>query len=83
MTIPIYTTDQIPVAGVGPVEQAWPVWVVVGDIGKGLDQLAYVATSRGAHAIVGLRVSAFSVGSHGLDQYVLFGTAVAIRTGGD
>ncbi|MQY05013.1 hypothetical protein [Actinomadura macrotermitis] len=82
--IPIYTTDHIPIAGAGPVEQAWPVWTDAADIGLGLDQLAHAAVYRGAHAIVGLQVTTISPGEGPSrwhePRYVLVGTAVVTGT---
>ncbi|MFC4910202.1 hypothetical protein [Actinomadura gamaensis] len=80
--IPIYTTDTIPIAAsAGTVLQAWPAWVnEVDDIGRGLDQLAQDAAGRGAHAIVGLRISSFWSESRVRVKHSLVGTAVVLST---
>lgn len=57
--IPICTTDTVPVAGCGPVEQAWPVWTDHTEIGSGLDHLAHLAAQRGAHAFIALKITTY------------------------
>jgi len=75
--IPIYTTDTVPIDGSPPVTHAWPVWTMASDIGQGLETLAVAAGTRGAHAIIGLRVTAFS-STPLLERCALFGTAVVL-----
>ncbi|MFB4305023.1 hypothetical protein [Actinomadura sp. GTD37] len=75
--IPIYTTDTVPIDGSPPVTHAWPVWTMATDIGQGLETLAVSAGSRGAHAIIGVRVTTFS-STPLLERCVLMGTAVVL-----
>lgn len=77
LVIPVYTTDTVPIEGHPPVTHAWPVWTVAADIGQGLETLAVSAGTRGAHAIIGLRVTAFST-TPLLERCVLMGTAVVM-----
>lgn len=80
MRDPHYTTDTVPIDGSPPVTHAWPVWTVAADIGQGLETLAVSAAGRGAHAIIGLRLTAFS-STPLLERCALMGTAVVL--GGD
>ncbi|MFA1540140.1 hypothetical protein [Actinomadura monticuli] len=75
--IPIYTTDTVPIDGSPPVTHAWPVWTVAADIGQGLETLAVAAGTRGAHAIIGVRVTAYS-STPMLERCALMGTAVVL-----
>ncbi|MFC4054507.1 hypothetical protein ACFOY4_32865 [Actinomadura syzygii] len=76
--IPIYTTDGVPTAGAGPIEQAWPVWCENSDVGNGLDELAKSAVQRGAHAIIALRINSYFNSHYIRTKYVLVGTAVIL-----
>ncbi|XVQ11622.1 hypothetical protein ACQP1W_03295 [Spirillospora sp. CA-255316] len=82
--IPIYTTDTVPVTGAGAVQQAWPVWAEADEIGRGLDLLAQSATARGAHAIIGLKLTfqdpSSAPGWSQAPRYVFLGTAVALAS---
>ncbi|MFI0355282.1 hypothetical protein [Actinomadura sp. 9N407] len=82
--IPIYTTDGVPLANSGPIEEAWPVWIDSDSIGPGLDQLAHLARQRNAHAIVALKITTYWLSGGNVQDYiprarhVLFGTAVTL-----
>jgi hypothetical protein len=82
--IPIYTTDTVPIATAGVVQQAWPVWTEADQIGRGLDLLAQSAMTRGAHAVIGLKLifqdPTSSMGFSRAPRYLFFGTAVTLAS---